>query len=151
MSARCMASALNASVATSGHPERLKMWRNGMHVIFWLLFANHLQLTVTSNVQQLFSSIPMGYVGLKQDIDLSGKKCLFKLRNTHFLDRDKSFMFVRVTGTRSPWSLNYEQWCLISLVPKSMGLALCQPSGRLALWGSCYFVEKIWTTGLSSN
>jgi len=119
-SARRMTSAPNVSIATSGHPEMLEMWRNDMHVIFGLLFDIHFHLSVSSDVAQLLSSTQMGCVGLTKDSVLPGKMCLSKLKNTHFVERVKSCIFAQVPSTRSPWWLNYEERCLISSLHASL-------------------------------
>jgi len=72
----------------------LAMWRNDKHVIFWLLFAIHFHLTVSSDVVHLSSTL-MDYVGLTKDNALS----IFEE------------MFVQIKEyTKLKKKANYESW-----------------------------------------
>jgi len=144
-SARRMTCAPNVSIATSGHPEMLEMWRNDMHVKFGLLFDIHFHFTVSSDVAQLLSSTQMGYVGLTEANVLSGNKYLSKLKNTHFIELVKSCIFAQVPNTKSPWWLNYEQRCLISLLHVNL-LAPYILRWLLCLWKGFQLLIEVVTS-----
>lgn len=92
MSARCVpyASAQQVSAAASGQPEMSEIWWNDTHVIFLLLqvFTDHFHLPVSCDFAQLLPLKQIIYVRLKKDNDLCGKKCLSKLKKTHFVECD---------------------------------------------------------------
>jgi hypothetical protein len=107
----------HCNVRTSRNARDVKEW-HARYILtaVWHSFSPYRLTRLCTNL----SSTPMGYVGLRKDNALSGKKCSSKLKNTHFIESVKSCIFAQVPRTRSPWWLNYEQWCLIFLLHVSL-------------------------------